>query len=142
MTIVLRTEHVRAIEAHARKTYPEECCGLLLGRSAASKRVDEPRPATNVAETNRERRYVIDPRAIFSVDHELRGTGREILGFYHSHPDHPAQPSAFDEAQATWPGYSYVILSIVDGNPAGLRSWVLEKEGGRFRPETLSTAEV
>ena len=85
---------------------------------------------------------MIEPREILRVDREAREAGREILGFYHSHPDHPARPSHFDEAHATWPGYSYVILSIVDGNPNDLRSWVLEKEGGPFHAETLSiTAE-
>lgn len=90
--------------------------------------------------TDRHRRYVLDPKEILSLEKELRGTGREILGFYHSHPNHPARPSPTDEAQGTWPGYSYVILSIVDGNPNDLRSWTLEREGGPFRPEALSIA--
>lgn len=81
---------------------------------------------------------MIDPREVLAVDKDLRGSGHEILGFYHSHPDHPAVPSEFDRAHGTWPGYSYVIVSIVDGNPRDLRSWIMEKEGGPFRAETLS----
>jgi len=142
MTILLTTGHVRVIEDHARETFPEECCGFLLGRPGERKEVDEVERTRNVVETDRERRYVIEPREILRVDREAREVGREILGFYHSHPNHPARPSPFDESHATWPGYSYVILSIVDMNPNDLRSWVLEKEGGPFRAETLSiTAE-
>lgn len=142
MTLVLTKGQVASIEAHARETTPEECCGFLLGTPGPEKRVLATRRAANVAESNRERRYVIDPRELLAVDKEIRGTGREILGFYHSHPDHPARPSSFDEAHGTWPGYSYVILSLVDGNPDDLRSWVLEKEGGPFRAETLSITGV
>lgn len=138
MTLLLPAAAVRSIEEHARKTYPEECCGFLIGVPGEPKKVLAGRQATNVAESNRERRYVINPREILALDKELRGTGREVVGFYHSHPDHPARPSSSDEGQGTWPGYSYVILSIVDGNPNDLRAWVLEKEGGPFRAETLS----
>lgn len=138
MTLVLPVAAVRAIEAHARDTYPEECCGFLIGVPGEPKEVLDARHATNIVDSNRGRRYVINPREILQVDKELRGTGREIVGFYHSHPDHPARPSSFDEAQGTWPGYSYLILGIVDGNPSDLRSWILEKEGGPFRAETLS----
>ncbi|MGQ0798146.1 MAG: Mov34/MPN/PAD-1 family protein [Methanobacteriota archaeon] len=142
MTLLLTPRQVRAIEDHAREAFPEECCGFLLGRPGESKEVDEVERTRNVVETNRERRYVIEPRDILRVDRAARGAGREILGFYHSHPNHPARPSPFDESHAAWPGYSYVILSIVDGSPNDLRSWVLEKEGGPFRAETLSiTAE-
>jgi len=95
------------------------------------------RRATNVAETNRERRYVIDPRETLAVEKELSGQGHEILGFYHSHPNHPAVPSEFDRSHA-WPWYSYVILSIVDRTPAELRAWVLDGDKATFSPDSLS----
>lgn len=95
------------------------------------------RRATNVAETNRERRYVIDPRETLAVEKGVSGRGHEILGFYHSHPDHPAVPSEFDRSHA-WPWYSYVILSIVDRTPADLRAWTLDGDTTEFRPESLT----
>lgn len=95
------------------------------------------RRATNVAETDRERRYVIDPRETLAVGKEISSQGHEILGFYHSHPDHPAVPSEFDRSRA-WPWYSYVILSIVDRTPAELCAWVLDGDTTTFRPDSLS----
>ncbi len=139
MTVVLRKAQVAAIEDHARETFPEECCGFLLGPSAEPREVAEVQRATNVVETNRERRYVIDPRETLRVEKSLEGTGREILGFYHSHPNHPAVPSEFDRGHA-WPWYSYVILSIVDRAPAELKAWTLDGDDGTFRPNELSVA--
>ena len=127
------------MEAHARETYPEECCGFLLGPPAEPRTVASLRRATNVAETNRARRYVIDPRETLAVEKDLSGSGADILGFYHSHPDHPAEPSEFDRSHA-WPWYSYVILSIVERKPADLRAWTLDGETSTFRSEPLSIA--
>ena len=138
MTLVIPAAAVRGIEDHARATYPEECCGFLLGSFADPKLVIEARRARNVAEADRERRYVPDPKELLAVNRLRAADGRELIGFYHSHPDHPANPSLTDQAEATWPGYSYLIVSIVRGNPNDLRSWVLEKVGGSFRPEILS----
>ena len=126
-----------SIEAHARETFPEECCGFLIGPAAEPRKVLAVRRATNVVETNRERRYVIDPRDFLAVEKELRGSGQEILGFYHSHPNHPAEPSEFDRSHA-WPWYSYVILSIVDRNPADLRAWLLDGDTSVFRSDSLT----
>ncbi len=95
------------------------------------------RRATNVAETDRERRYLIDPRETLAVDKDLSGTGHEIVGFYHSHPDHPAEPSEFDRSHA-WPWYSYVILSILERHPADLRAWRLDGDTSVFRADVLS----
>ena len=138
MTLVLSPAHVRAIEEHAREAYPEECCGFLVGPPGEPKKVDEVRRATNVVESNRARRYVIDPREILATERSTAGSGREILGFYHSHPDHPAAPSDFDLANAAWTGYSYLILSIVDRNPNDLRSWLLDPERKHAKAEILS----
>ena len=141
MTILLTPTHVRAIEDHARATFPEECCGFLVGNSGEPRRVRETRRATNVVKENRERRYVIDPREILEVDRALVGTGQDLLGFYHSHPNHPARPSEFDLENAAWPGYSYVILSIVDRNPNDLRAWLLDAESRLAKPEILSITQ-
>lgn len=127
---------MKAIEAHARETFPEECCGFLLGPSGEPRKVTALRRATNVVESNRGRRYVIDPREFLAVEKELRGSGQEILGFYHSHPNHPAEPSEFDRSHA-WPWYSYVILSVRDREPADLRAWLLDGATSAFRPDSL-----
>ncbi len=137
MTVVLTEPQVRAIEAHARETYPEECCGFLLGDPGIPRRVREVRRATNAADENRARRYVIDPRETLGVEKSLHGTASEILGFYHSHPNHPAVPSEFDRGRA-WPWYSYVILSIVDRRPKGLRAWTLDEGRETFQPDELT----
>ena len=139
MKVVLAAAHVAAIQEHARETFPEECCGFLLGPRADEKRVARVRRATNVVPENRERRYVIDPRETLAVEKELRGSGTEILGFYHSHPNHPAVPSEFDRGHA-WPWYAYVILSIVERVPGDLRAWSLEDETSTFEPVPLEVA--
>ena len=139
MTLVLTEAQVAAIQAHAKETFPEECCGFLIGPSAEPRTVYEVRRAANVVETNRERRYVIDPRETLKVEASLHDSGREILGFYHSHPNHPAEPSEFDRGHA-WPWYSYLILSIVDRRPSDLRAWTLDGDSGTFEPEGLTVS--
>ncbi len=141
MTVVLTRAQVEAIQAHARATYPDECCGFLVGPAAEPRKVASVRRATNVVDSNRERRYVIDPRETLSLEKELRGTGHEILGYYHSHPNHPAEPSEFDRSHA-WPWYTYTILSIVDRKPADLRAWSLDGETSTFRPEPLTVSDA
>jgi proteasome lid subunit RPN8/RPN11 len=132
---------VEAIEAHAAETYPEECCGFLIGTPETPARVASVRRARNIAETNRERRYVIDPLEQLSVEKALDMTREAILGFYHSHPNHPAEPSEFDRTHAV-PWYTwYVILSIVDRKPASLRAWSFDGAASAFRPETLTVDE-
>ncbi len=136
MKVRLTLDQVAAIHAHAQETYPEECCGFLIGPAATDRAVTRVRRGTNVVETNRRRRYVIDPRELLAVEKELAGSGSEILGFYHSHPDHPAVPSEFDQGRA-WPWYAYVILSIVGRMPKDLRAWSLDGETSVFRSEDL-----
>lgn len=137
MTVILSADHVSAIQDHARETFPEECCGFLIGPNAAPRRVARVRRAANVADENRARRYVIDPKEWLVVEKELAGSGLEILGFYHSHPDHPAAPSEFDRGHA-WPWYSYVILSIMNRAPKDLRAWTLDGEAQVFHPDELT----
>ncbi len=96
------------------------------------------RRARNVAETNRGRRYVIDPLEQLRVEKAIESTHEAILGFYHSHPNHPAEPSEFDRAHAV-PWYRwYVILSIRDRVPADLRAWAFDAETSTFRAEPLT----
>ena len=138
MKVVLTAAHVAAIHEHAREAYPEECCGFLLGPAADDRRVARVRRATNVAPEDRVRRYVIDPRETLAVEKELAGSGLEILGFYHSHPNHPAVPSEFDRSHA-WPWYAYVILSTVVRLPKDLRAWRLDGTTSTFGSLPLET---
>lgn len=131
-----------AIEAHAKETYPEECCGFLIGSADHASVVASVRPARNVVETNRERRYVIDPLEQLAVEKALAATHEAVLGFYHSHPNHPAEPSEFDRSHAV-PWYRwYVILSIRDREPADLRAWAFDADASSFRPEPLTVVDA
>ncbi len=109
-----------AIQAHARSAYPEECCGVLLGVPA--KEILDALPGQNLAPSNRATRYNLDPRAILHAEKEARDRGLEIIGFYHSHPDHNAMPSAADAALA-WDTYCYLILPVTVAGPGKPRAW-------------------
>ena len=132
----------------AESTFPEECCGLLLGPipsgfhlAGRAVRVDEARPLPNGWEAGpRNNRYALDPKLLMSVESELSGTGRGIVGFYHSHPDAMAWPSPFDLERA-WPCYSYWILCVRQGRSDGSRSWVRSEDGLSFREEKVLIGE-
>ncbi len=138
MTVRIPKAVVDVIKAHGTAAYPEEGCGYLIGVPEEPRRVDEARPARNVAPDSRERRYLLDANETIRLGGELRGTGREILGFFHSHPDHPARPSVYDLERA-WEWYTYVIVAVEKGRPVDLRAWrLVETEGQRsFREEEL-----
>ncbi|HYS71740.1 MAG TPA: M67 family metallopeptidase [Thermoplasmata archaeon] len=126
------------LQAHARETYPEECCGFLIGRREGDARVVEiSRRTPNVHPGQRETQYTIDNRAILAVEHEFRGDTR-LVGLYHSHPDHPARPSAFD-AERAWPWYAYVILAVVRGEPGDATAWTFDEDRRAFRTVALET---
>lgn len=133
----LRAEHTGQIHAHVCRAYPEEGCGVLLGRDEGETRVVERVvPSENRREDARHHRYLIAPEQFLAAEREGREAGLDVLGFFHSHPDHPASPSAFDLEQA-WPYYSYLIVSVERGRVADARSWRLAADRSRFEPETL-----
>jgi proteasome lid subunit RPN8/RPN11 len=124
------------IEAHARRAYPEECCGILVGRlENGAAVVEEVAPGRNVA-TGRHRRYEVDPAQLVAAHKESRRAGRRVLGYYHSHPDRPAVPSARDLEHA-WPDTSYLIVAVAGGEAGELRSFRLAAGGDRFEEERL-----
>lgn len=136
MTIEISDEVVRSIEQHALDAFPEECCGFLLGTSGALRRIVAFRRAKNIAPDDRPRRYTIDPLEHLHADDEARKQGLELIGIYHSHPNHPAAPSEFDRSRAaSW--YSYLILRIVDRRPKELTAWMFDDAAGQFRQEKL-----
>jgi proteasome lid subunit RPN8/RPN11 len=115
--------------------YPAECCGILAGRPGDVKKVVRLVPATN-RRTDDPHRYLISPDDLRRIEAELGPSSLEVLGCYHSHPDHPAEPSAFDIEQA-WPWYSYIILRVNRGRAAELTSWVLDDDRSKMHPESV-----
>lgn len=131
---------LQKIRAHGEAAYPEEGCGFLLGTmTAAGAHVTTALRAGNERGENRARRYAIAPDAFRTADEAARADGLDVIGFYHSHPDHPARPSATDLEEATFPGYVYVILSVENGAAADLTAWTLAPDRSRFASERIST---
>jgi proteasome lid subunit RPN8/RPN11 len=122
------------INADAAAGYPHECCGALIGAEAGV--VDEALTLDNVTTGERERRFLVSPSAYRRAEAHADATGRRLLGFYHSHPDHPAVPSQFDLDHA-WPNLSYVIVSVRNGRPGDVRSWRLRADRSQFDEESL-----
>lgn len=121
---------------HAEEAYPHECCGVLIGSALKDKRVFSVERAANINTERAKDRYIIDPKQIFAIDRQCRTQGLDIMGFYHSHPDHPDRPSEFDRewGQAT---YSYVIISVKSGKAASVKCWMFEDENEPFKEEKL-----
>jgi proteasome lid subunit RPN8/RPN11 len=125
------------IEGHGKRAYGEECCGVLLGRlNGSSKSVEEIVEIENERKDERQRRYLITPEVYVKVDKEGRERGLEILGFYHSHPDHPARPSQYDLEHA-WSWFSYLITSVEKGQPKETTCWVLREDRSAFDQEPI-----
>jgi proteasome lid subunit RPN8/RPN11 len=117
-----------AIRAHGKEAYPHECCGFLLG---APGEVREIARASNAREDSPQNRYLIPPIEFVRVQRDADARGLDVIGFYHSHPDHPARPSAFDREQA-WPGYAYLIAAVAGGVPGELRGFRFEQPDEPF----------
>lgn len=136
MTLRLPGALADEIRRHGEAAYPAECCGALVGRAdGAAKDVVRLWPAVN-RRTDDPHRYLIAPDDLRRLELEVRAAGQEIVGYYHSHPDHPARPSAFDTEHA-WPWYSYLIVRIEAGRSADLASWVLDDDRPQMHPESL-----
>jgi proteasome lid subunit RPN8/RPN11 len=124
------------IRRHGEAAYPAECCGALIGRVEADEKEVVRLAAAVNRRTDDPHRYLIAPDDLRRLEGEVRAAGLEIVGYYHSHPDHPAAPSAFD-ADHAWPWYSYVIVRIDRGRGAELASWVLADDRPQMLPESL-----
>ena len=128
------------IRAHGKRTYPEECCGILLGRmNGGEKIIGDIVEIENTLDVERKRRYLIPPEIYQRAEKDARQRGMEIVGFYHSHPDHPAVPSQFDLENA-WGWFSYLITRIESGEPKETTSWVLRDDRSAFEGEALEIA--
>ena len=157
MALTIGQQHIEVIRQHGAKDYPSECCGILLGHADGDrKEVTEVVPLENLrrdperaqallpleaprSESERNR-FLIDPRDQIRVEKDARARGLEVLGYYHSHPDHPARPSNYDRDHA-WPWYSYVIIGVERGEPKELNSWVLSDDRSTFDQEPVQLRE-
>jgi proteasome lid subunit RPN8/RPN11 len=135
-----------AIRTHGVGGYPEEICGVMVG-PPGGRLVTEAKPARNIVgqrdsqwpelgEERKRDRYTIDPRDHIRIQREADAAGLDIIGYYHSHPDHPAQASRTD-AEKAWAGYVYLIVAVHQGEPVDQNAFVAEQDGGPFHPEPL-----
>ena len=129
---------LEAIRAHGAEGYPNEICGIMIGPRGEG-RATEVERARNIVVDRARDRYEIDPRDHIRIQRETDAAGLDIVGYYHSHPDHPAQASRFDTERA-WAGYVYVIVSIANGEPVDANAFIAEKDGGPFKAEPLELA--
>ncbi|HEX6489641.1 MAG TPA: M67 family metallopeptidase [Candidatus Dormibacteraeota bacterium] len=125
-----------AIQEHGEEGYPYEICGVMLGPRGSRGRVTETRRAKNTVVDRAHDRYEIDPRDLIRIEREADAAGFEIVGYYHSHPDHPAQASATD-AQRSWAGPVYLIVAVHQGKAVDQNAFVAERDGGPMRGEDL-----
>ena len=134
-----------AIRAHGERSWPHECCGALVGRrTEGGWQVEAAVEAVNAREDAARDRYEIAPREAVEIQMTARRRGLEIAGFYHSHPDHEAQWSETDLAEAHWIGCSYVITAVRDGKAAETISFCLlgkNEETKRFEPESIKVQD-
>lgn len=121
---------------HARSAYPEECCGFLLGTDSNGRRIRRALSAQNTSQDSRRKRYHIDPMELVRADEEARRSNLDLLGIYHSHPDAPAQPSKVDLENA-WSGYTYLVVSVQNGEPKDFAVWLLSEDGAAFHLDDM-----
>jgi proteasome lid subunit RPN8/RPN11 len=144
-----------AIRRHGEETYPYECCGVLLGRSISqddsaeglqgANDVEDSVRAGNIRTDSARNRYQIAPQELVKIQRQGRERGLDIVGFYHSHPDHPAQWSKTDFAEAHWLGCSYVITSVEKGVAQATNSFLLtgtREEDKAFEDEAVEVAAL
>lgn len=132
--IVLGAPQRAHIVAIAERTYPEECCGLLVGRDEAHGRIVVTRivESRNVRTDRARDRFEIDPQVRINIEIELRGGTERVVGHYHSHPDHPARPSATDLELAFEPNLVWLIVGVTDGRARELNAFQLDEQQGQF----------
>jgi proteasome lid subunit RPN8/RPN11 len=133
--------HVLAIEDHARRGYPDEVCGVLVGRRAAEVTVETVIPVANRERESPRIRYEIAPEDLLRIQRESRGSGLDVVGFYHSHPDHPARPSETDRriaAAGLSDGVAHVVVSVNGQGGAVSSAWVFRDATQAFEDEPLA----
>lgn len=131
--MVVKIEHdaYRGMVDHAEEGYPNEVCGVMMGKDGV---VTEYRRCRNLNTERARDRYELDPLSFSEADEYARGKGIEIMGIYHSHPDHPSLPSETDKQRA-WPDWGYIIFSVNNGSFNNARLWYLNDEDRQFREQ-------
>ena len=135
MAVVLESHVDAAIRHHGAETYPNECCGALIGRAGI---VSEAFALPNTTEEGPRTRFLVRPLEYRAAERRASEVGAELVGFYHSHPDHPARPSRYDLDHA-WPVFSYVIVSVRAGVSEDMTSWRLREDRSEFDQEDLTS---
>jgi proteasome lid subunit RPN8/RPN11 len=130
MSLILSRALYNQLRAHGEETYPNECCGIILGRAETDAiRVVSLVRAGNTRTDSAHNRYNIAPQELIAAQRQARQQGLDIVGFYHSHPDHPAQWSTTDFAEAHWFGCAYVITAVAQGKAQATHSFLLTGSG-------------
>jgi len=126
------------IGKHGAETYPHECCGALLGSDASDevREVRELFPLVNRRDDSPRNRFAVTAEDVRDAEKAGRAAGLDVVGWYHSHPDHPARPSEFDREHA-WPWYSYIIVSVQNGAPKDMTSWRLNDDRAAYSAEEI-----
>jgi proteasome lid subunit RPN8/RPN11 len=136
----------RQIRDQGVAAYPNECCGIIFGRDVTTdgvtrRVVESLEPVPNEFEAGEQyHRFLITPAALMKAEKACTG-GLMVLGFYHSHPDHPARPSEYDREHG-WPFYSYVIVAIAQRMPTLMTCWVLDEQTEQFKEQRISVTQV
>lgn len=139
MTLRLQRTHQTQIQAHVEAGYPAEACGIFLGREVDGvKIVEQLRLVANRWADPEEQthRFLIPPEEVLAAERAAAAAGLEVIGFFHSHPDHPARPSNFDREHA-WPWYAYLIVSVENGRATDWRVWELTEDRSAFVERAL-----
>ena|ERR1041385_8593189 len=134
--LVIPSSLARDIESAGVAAYPSECCGILIGCDLGDRRaVERLLPMKNVFDAAEQyHRFTIDPLAQIEAEKSADAEGKLVLGYYHSHPDHPAAPSEYDRTHVPpWSFYSHVIVSIRNGRPVDMTAWYLDEETESFK---------
>jgi proteasome lid subunit RPN8/RPN11 len=152
-TLRLSNEIAQKIRSHGAETYPHECCGALLGHDeaadaagpsggaqAAGRAVLGLFPLVNRRDDSPCNRFSVTAEDVRDAEKAARQKGLDVVGWYHSHPDHPAQPSQYDRDHA-WPWYSYIIVSVAKGEPQYMTSWRLQDDRTQFTQEDMEIRE-
>ena len=131
----------QAIRRHGQETYPHECCGALVGTTAGAESiVADVVPLPNTTEEGPRRRFLVRASDYRLAERRAAEIGGELLGFYHSHPDHPARPSQYDLDHA-WPTFAYIIVSVADGKATDLTVWFLKDDRSSFEEGSIHHGE-
>ena len=133
-------KHLDEISRHGEQEYPHECCGLLIGQFSddGCKKVAAVYPISNAREAEaRHNRSLITPQELMRGERHAQERGLDVVGNYHSHPDHPAIPSPYDLEHA-WPTWSCIIVSVHEGSAADVRSWEMRSDRSQFDEEEIT----